>query len=1074
MAASAAQLEAALAALRGAEACGACATSPFLQALRRLRALLEADRAGGGDASAQPHTCETLVAASRRSVTCFECCRACFGAAQRLLCDTPSATEPLLRAGVADAVADFLLSDVCIDADPLSLAAPCLLLSGLVENVNGAPEGEARFVQLRRTLVTRGVLDTLISRVSVVLGDLFSQRLAVNLLRHTFFWHSSGGVFSLPACELYPEARARAVVYVLQVLMAHRSSEADLAKICNACATLIAPCGAVSAAAVAHGGVRLFSEVLKDACSAALPANVRANSAVSASLALSRVTLTPTDAERAGRYGVVEALLNILRAHPTNKGVQRMCGVLLAELLSVSAANRRRAARGGVAELAQRWTSTCEDAEVAIARLRDVLDAHAAEMAAVTAAPGAADADAVAKPTDLLMHLESVVCAVCQPHVCLSSCPLHEAVCNLLKFVDKHVEVDKARVLPAAPAVAATMFALLRLRPCHDSVIYLCFHVLGMLALVRDAPSVAAVITEDNMVRSVLAEFRRGIFGSALLDKVCFFMGQFIDSMGAPGSGARLLAAGAPLMLLDTLPQHLQDARAVCSASAALQRMLIDAAKAKDEEGLSVEARASMAALFARASKLHAGDSDVAANTCCALAALLAHPSARLSPDDDAEVMHAIMRGLRFASTGRVQTELCISLQAMTAAIHTHRRRAQLAINAGALPVLLDILRLPLAAGKTGQTNGETLASLLAKLAAALVALQPQCGKDVQRSGALASALRAADAHGLSCLDAVVKLQQYDLELTRQADVAAAAADAAMAALLAEEAAEKDVASSAPRKSSGGKEKRGAAAQGASAAAVSVEVVATAGARVDPASDDAVGGDASVPSSSASADRRRRRAAAKAAQRTAQRAQAAGGAAAGGGSADPCRAGAAARESSDDAAGAAGEEAAAAGVEAGGAAAEPPAAVATSGAGTSDGALSPATTAASAADALSELFPWLHMVPEPAPPPPPPLPSPLPLAPLPVVPPASMQPHAVAAAGAAPPPAAAPPVVTPAEKEPERPACAICLDATPCLLLLPCRHMPLCTSPACFAMLGAPPLCPLCRVGVADTIYVFV
>jgi hypothetical protein len=44
---------------------------------------------------------------------------------------------------------------------------------------------------------------------------------------------------------------------------------------------------------------------------------------------------------------------------------------------------------------------------------------------------------------------------------------------------------------------------------------------------------------------------------------------------------------------------------------------------------------------------------------------------------------------------------------------------------------------------------------------------------------------------------------------------------------------------------------------------------------------------------------------------------------------------------------------------------------------------------------------------------------------------------------------------------------AICLDAATCVVLLPCRHQPLCGSPECFAMLGAPPLCPLCRERVA-------
>jgi hypothetical protein len=55
----------------------------------------------------------------------------------------------------------------------------------------------------------------------------------------------------------------------------------------------------------------------------------------------------------------------------------------------------------------------------------------------------------------------------------------------------------------------------------------------------------------------------------------------------------------------------------------------------------------------------------------------------------------------------------------------------------------------------------------------------------------------------------------------------------------------------------------------------------------------------------------------------------------------------------------------------------------------------------------------------------------------------------------------------------QRPMCAICLDALPCVVLLPCRHVPLCAAPACAAMLGAPPLCPLCRVAVADTLQVY-
>jgi hypothetical protein len=60
-----------------------------------------------------------------------------------------------------------------------------------------------------------------------------------------------------------------------------------------------------------------------------------------------------------------------------------------------------------------------------------------------------------------------------------------------------------------------------------------------------------------------------------------------------------------------------------------------------------------------------------------------------------------------------------------------------------------------------------------------------------------------------------------------------------------------------------------------------------------------------------------------------------------------------------------------------------------------------------------------------------------------------------------------------ARVESER-ACVICLDAPRCVGLLPCRHLTLCDSAACAAMLGAPPLCPTCRERVADTVRLFV
>ena len=61
------------------------------------------------------------------------------------------------------------------------------------------------------------------------------------------------------------------------------------------------------------------------------------------------------------------------------------------------------------------------------------------------------------------------------------------------------------------------------------------------------------------------------------------------------------------------------------------------------------------------------------------------------------------------------------------------------------------------------------------------------------------------------------------------------------------------------------------------------------------------------------------------------------------------------------------------------------------------------------------------------------------------------------------------------EDELEATKCAVCLDAARCTALLPCRHLALCSAPACFAMLGAPqPLCPVCREPVLDSLTLFV
>jgi hypothetical protein len=103
-----------------------------------------------------------------------------------------------------------------------------------------------------------------------------------------------------------------------------------------------------------------------------------------------------------------------------------------------------------------------------------------------------------------------------------------------------------------------------------------------------------------------------------------------------------------------------------------------------------------------------------------------------------------------------------------------------------------------------------------------------------------------------------------------------------------------------------------------------------------------------------------------------------------------------------------------------------------------------------------------------------------PLPPLPAwlaAPVAAQQQHTAAAAvpaASAAPDAALVAQVAQLEAELDATKCVVCLHAARCVALLPCKHQPLCASPHCFSMLGAPPLCPLCRKPVADTLQLFV
>jgi hypothetical protein len=407
---------------------------------------------------------------------------------------------------------------------------------------------------------------------------------------------------------------------------------------------------------------------------------------------------------------------------------------------------------------------------------------------------------------------------------------------------------------------------------------------------------------------------------------------------------------------------------------------------------------------------------------------------------------------------------------------------------------------------------------------------EPECNARMLECGALPCAQAALRAHG--CGADLVR------ELEKGVRAKEAAADAAMAALLAEEEAEgaarRDAAARKPKAKSKAKSKgaksgagqtpaakdaagsssqAGGAAEGAAAASAAAAGPPPAAAP-EPAAP-AAGG-------SAEAARRRRRAATKAARRAAAGSSGAGGSGAAEGQAGLASADAGSADDGDEEAALSTGAAAAAD---GGAAAAGSSSVAEAAATSSDAAPSPADAAEAggaddggaagagggvaepvddapaSAELLESLFPWMRMHPSAggagpsaaaAPPPPPPVLPPLPLqhAAPPALPHARMAAAAAAPSAAvpaqaggalafalAPPPAAAAAAsagAAPAAKAEERPMCSICLDAPPCVLLLPCRHMPLCGDSHCFSMLGAPPLCPLCRVGIADTISVFI
>ena len=273
---------------------------------------------------------------------------------------------------------------------------------------------------------------------------------------------------------------------------------------------------------------------------------------------------------------------------------------------------------------------------------------------------------------------------------------------------------------------------------------------------------------------------------------------------------------------------------------------------------------------------------------------------------------------------------------------------------------------------------------------------------------------------------------------------AAADADAAAAALLAELDAESAAAAAAQHKRKAKQQKKQKQAHHADAAADHPAGASGSGAAGEPAQashaadlPSGSSGDAACEAApSASAKRRQKRTAAKTARR--------GGGAPGG---------AAGRSAPDDADDAAGSSAAAAAPDEPDAhapdeQADVAAPAAVDAAPPDDDAIAPAALF------MQQMFPFLQLAgagaaaalpPEVAPP---------------AVPAPAVAPEAAAAAAK--------------EEEEDASLCVICLDARRCVALMPCKHLALCAAPACAVMLGAPPLCPLCRVPVADTLQLFV
>jgi hypothetical protein len=548
---------------------------------------------------------------------------------------------------------------------------------------------------------------------------------------------------------------------------------------------------------------------------------------------------------------------------------------------------------------------------------------------------------------------------------------------------------------------------------------------------------------------SVLAALVRSLRTHMASRTICFVAAVTMTALLSGSEREHMRADGASALaaLVAVMRVWPADANMLVACCAGLGHAAVLGNDAADAAGGDTADETSAIAVVTRALLQCPSIVDVQRHGCSALAALASRaPNGRVpvarckgaAAAAAAALTWACGEGADDANVAHARACACEALRCL-APLPGCRQEA---CAAGALEALVRLLRAP------RLLDEEVLASANHALLA-LIADDAACQKRALAAGALQL---PASAHPSRI--ALLTLLRGCVADGQSA--AAADADAAAAALLAELDAESTAAAAAQHKRTAKQQKKKQAQRADAADDDDADTGASgSGAAGEPAqashaADKPSGsGDAACEAaSSASAKRRQKRTAAKAVRRAGA---AAGGAA---GSNAPEEA-----DAADDAEDAAGSSAAAAAPDA--PAAHAPdeqadaAAPAAVDAAPPDGAIAPAALF------MQQMFPFLQLADADAAAALPPQAAPL-VAPAPAPAPVLLAQAAAAAAAAA------------KEEEEDATLCVICLDARRCVALLPCKHLALCASPACAVMLGTPPLCPLCRVTVADTLQLFV